>query len=294
MTDDSPANSGRRNLANVSGRQHLGLSVGAAFIGLVTAVGVRLFNQAIAFIQSATGSLEAAGAWTIPLTLALGGVLAALFLHRFGQKTPLTAVPHIIDAVASERIQLHRRNGLVYVLASAWSIGIGAPVGADTPAAMIGGHLGFTLGRSLRQRDLFIRVLVVAGVAAGIAATFFAQLAAIFFALEVVLGGFGGAVYVVPILIAVAADVVHLVDHHRAVAVALVGDLAEMRDDAVVVPDHPGEERIAPSQARDEVVTDLVADASRRIRAARDGGAAAGSARIHARRAPRLPRALGH
>jgi CIC family chloride channel protein len=47
---------------------------------------------------------------------------------------------------------------------------------------------------------------VVAGVGAGISATFFAQLAAVFFALEIVLGGFGGALYAVPVLIAVAAS----------------------------------------------------------------------------------------
>ncbi|MEZ4768254.1 MAG: chloride channel protein [Caldilineales bacterium] len=46
---------------------------------------------------------------------------------------------------------------------------------------------------------------MVAGVGAGISATYFAQLAAIFFALEIVLGGFGGVVFVVPTLIAVAS-----------------------------------------------------------------------------------------
>ena len=49
----------------------------------------------------------------------------------------------------------------------------------------------------------FVRALVVAGVAAGISSTFLAQLAAVVFAFEVVLGGFGGIVFVVPTLIAV-------------------------------------------------------------------------------------------
>jgi CIC family chloride channel protein len=44
---------------------------------------------------------------------------------------------------------------------------------------------------------------LVAGVAAGISSTFLAQLAAIVFAFEVVLGGFGGIVFVIPTLIAV-------------------------------------------------------------------------------------------
>ncbi len=40
---------------------------------------------------------------------------------------------------------------------------------------------------------MFIRTLVVAGAGAGIAATFFAHLAAVFFARGIVLGGFGAA-----------------------------------------------------------------------------------------------------
>jgi H+/Cl- antiporter ClcA len=54
---------------------------------------------------------------------------------------------------------------------------------------------------------VFIRVLVVAGVAAGISSTFFAQLAAIFFALEITLGGLGGVFFVAPTLIAVVMSV---------------------------------------------------------------------------------------
>jgi CIC family chloride channel protein len=99
---------------------------------------------------------------------------------------------------------LNRRNGVTYILASLLSLGVGAPVGTDTPSAMIGGHLASWFGQRFRQREVFIRALVVAGVGAGISATFFAQFAALFFAFEVVLGGFGGAVFVVPTLIAIA------------------------------------------------------------------------------------------
>ena len=55
---------------------------------------------------------------------------------------------------------------------------------------------------------VFVQALIVAGVAAGISATFLAQLSAVFFALEVVLGGFGGLVFIVPTLLAVATSAV--------------------------------------------------------------------------------------
>ena len=78
------------------------------------------------------------------------------------------------------------------------------PLGADTPSAMIGGHLGSIAAIRLGWPSTFVRALVVAGVAAGISSTFLAQLAAVVFAFEVVLGGFGGIVFVVPTLLAVA------------------------------------------------------------------------------------------
>ena len=94
------------------------------------------------------------------------------------------------------------------VAGAAVGLGMGMPVGADTPSAMIGGHLGSWVALRLGWPTVFVQSLIVAGVAAGISATFLAQLSAVFFALEVVLGGFGGLVFIVPALLAVAASAV--------------------------------------------------------------------------------------
>jgi CIC family chloride channel protein len=190
-----------------------GLCIAAAVVGLVTAAGVHLFNQGFGFINQMTmgtfGSMPApAGTIATILIPALGGILVALIMHFFSKPDRLVGMPHVIEGVAEQSGKLNYRNGLVYILASMVGIGFGAPVGADTPSAMIGGHFGTWLAQKLRWPDVFIRVLVVSGVGAGISATFFAQLAAVFFALEIVLGGFGGAIYVVPVLIAVVASVV--------------------------------------------------------------------------------------
>ena len=68
---------------------------------------------------------------------------------------------------------------------------------------MIGGHLASAAAVRLGWPTTFVQSLVVAGVAAGISSTFLAQLAAVVFAFEVVLGGLGGIAFVVPTLIAV-------------------------------------------------------------------------------------------
>jgi CIC family chloride channel protein len=195
----------------ISWLAYLGLGLAAAILGIFTSIGVWLFNQAFNAIHSLTfdtigGALQPIGAWTIALIPAIGGIFVALIMKFGTRPDKLAAMAHIIDGVAEHGGRLNVHNGATYVFASALGLGVGAPVGADTPSAMIGGNLASWFGQRFRQRELFIRALVVAGVGAGISATFFAQFAAIFFALEIVLGGFGGVLFVAPTLIAIATS----------------------------------------------------------------------------------------
>lgn len=196
----------------ISGRAYLGLCLAAALVGLVTSVGVWLFMKGFGLINSLTlgrfGSLPAPiGVIATVAIPALGGLIVALWMHTLSKPDKLASMAHVIDGVAEQGGRLNYRNGAVFVIGAMLGIGFGAPVGADTPSAMIGGHFGTWLAQRMRWPAGFIRVLVVAGVAAGISATYFAQLAAVFFALEIVLGGFGGALFVVPTLIAVVVSV---------------------------------------------------------------------------------------
>ena len=191
---------------------HLGLWAVALALGSVTAIGVWLFNQAIDAVGSIVSdvlvpALGPLGAWSIVPILALAGVLVAAIV-RFMRPERLAAMGHIIDGVAEHEGRLDQRNAAVTVAGAAVGLGMGMPVGADTPSAMIGGHLGSWVALRLGWPTVFVQALIVAGVAAGISATFLAQLSAVFFGLEVVLGGFGGLVFVVPTLLAVAASAV--------------------------------------------------------------------------------------
>jgi CIC family chloride channel protein len=172
---------------------------------------VWLFLQGFAFIDSLTlgtfGALPPPAGWlATALIPAVGGLLVAVGMRTLSRPARFAAMAHVIDRVATGGGRLDLRNGAAFVVTSLIGIGFGAPVGADTPAALIGGHFGAWLAQRLQWREDFVRALVVAGVAAGIAATYFAQLSAVFFALEVVVGGLGGPVFVIPALIAVVAS----------------------------------------------------------------------------------------
>src|SRR5574341_941850 len=119
----------------ISWAAYLGLGLAAAILGVVTSVGVWLFNQAFNAINSLT--FNSISGWAIALIPMVGGIVVALIMKYGSKPDKLAAMAHVIDGVAEHGGRLNTRNGFVFVIASAVGIGGGAPVGADTPSAMI-------------------------------------------------------------------------------------------------------------------------------------------------------------
>ena len=93
-------------------------------------------------------------------------------------------------------------------LASALCIGGGGSVGREGPIVQIGSALGSTLGRIARVAEPRMRVLVACGAAGGIAATFNAPLAGVFFAMELILRDFAAESFGMVVVSSVTASVI--------------------------------------------------------------------------------------
>jgi len=98
--------------------------------------------------------------------------------------------PEVLLAVAQRGGRIRPAVAVVKALASALCIGSGGSVGREGPIVQIGSAMGSTVGQALRMSDDRIRTLVACGAAGGIAATFNAPIAGVFFALEVIVGEF--------------------------------------------------------------------------------------------------------
>ena len=146
---------------------------------------------------------------------ALGLLVVSWFTRRYAPEAQGHGVPEVITAVARHDGVIRPRVSLVKILASGVCIGTGGSIGREGPIVQIGSSLGSVFGQTFRLSARNIKVLVAAGAAAGISATFHAPLAGVMFASEIILGSFA-VESLTPIVIAsVLADVVqtHVGEH---------------------------------------------------------------------------------
>src|ERR1700712_1805399 len=125
--------------------------------------------------------------WKAVFLPVLGGLLVGL-IARFGSdRIRGHGMPEAIEAVLMRGARISPKITFFKPVATAIAIGSGGPFGAEGPIIMTGGAAGSLLAQLLKMSDAERTVLLVAGAAAGMSATFLAPLAAILLAVELFL-----------------------------------------------------------------------------------------------------------
>ena len=116
------------------------------------------------------------------------GGLAIGLMARFGsEKIRGHGIPEAIESILIGESKVQPRVALLKPLASAIAIGTGGPFGAEGPIIMTGGALGSIWAQFIHLTADERKTLLVAGGAAGMAATFNAPLASVLLAVELLL-----------------------------------------------------------------------------------------------------------
>jgi CIC family chloride channel protein len=116
-----------------------------------------------------------------------GGLVIGL-MARFGsEKIRGHGIPEAIESILTGGSRIQPRVALLKPLASAIAIGTGGPFGAEGPIIMTGGAFGSIAAQLLHLTADERKTLLVAGAAAGMAATFDAPLASVLLAVELLL-----------------------------------------------------------------------------------------------------------
>ncbi|HSS32647.1 MAG TPA: chloride channel protein [Solirubrobacterales bacterium] len=164
------------------------LSAGVAWcllrlIGLITNL---VFYQRFGTALVAPGEGHHSPA-LILLAPVCGGLVIGL-IARFGsEKIRGHGIPEAIESILVSGSKVQPRVALLKPIASAVAIGTGGPFGAEGPIIMTGGALGSIWAQFLHLTADERKTLLVAGAAAGMAATFNAPLASVLLAVELLL-----------------------------------------------------------------------------------------------------------
>jgi CIC family chloride channel protein len=148
------------------------------------------------------------GMWFVVGAPVVGGLLYGPLVARFAPEARGHGVPEVMLAVAHHGGRIRPQVPVVKALASALCIGSGGSVGREGPIVQIGSAIGSVIGQLGRVSEERMRLLVACGAAGGVAATFNAPIAGVFFALEVILRNFEPRSFGFVVVSSVTADAI--------------------------------------------------------------------------------------
>ncbi len=126
------------------------------------------------------------GLWVV-LIPPIGGLVVGVMVHYWEPTLKGHGIPEAMEAVLFGHSRMRLRVAILKPLATAFAIGTGGPFGAEGPIIQTGAAIGSLFGQAVGLTPYYRRVLLAAGAAAGMAATFTAPLAGILVAVELLL-----------------------------------------------------------------------------------------------------------
>jgi chloride channel protein, CIC family len=192
MPDERAGGRGRRGARALVGgelRQVARLSqqvlVAAALVGVTVGAAVGAFDRVVAEI--AIDELLHAPAPVQVVAPMLGLLLSAAALRWIGDRASPATSDEYLRAFHGKQVRFDRRAMIGRVAASAATLGSGGAMGLEGPSVYLGAGIGHAMRRRVRAllSDDDLRLMLVAGAAAGIGAIFKAPATGAVFALEV-------------------------------------------------------------------------------------------------------------
>jgi CIC family chloride channel protein len=117
----------------------------------------------------------------------IGGLIIGLMARYGSDRIRGHGIPEAIESILINGSRIDPKVAILKPLSSAISIGSGGPFGAEGPIIMTGGAVGSLIAQFFHLTSSERKTLLVAGAAAGMAATFAAPVAAALLAVELLL-----------------------------------------------------------------------------------------------------------
>lgn len=128
------------------------------------------------------------GLWLIPAVTTLGGLLSGILVYSFAPEAEGHGTDTAVNAFHHREGLIRSRVAPVKTVASAITIGSGGAAGREGPIALITATLGSYYAKLAHRSEEHRRLLLLAGMAAGLAAIFRSPMGTGVFAIEVLYG----------------------------------------------------------------------------------------------------------
>jgi CIC family chloride channel protein len=169
----------------------------AVIIGLVTSVVAQILLRLIGLITNISFYGRVSSQFTSPagnhlglfviLVPPIGGLIVGLMARYGSEGIRGHGIPEVMEQVLRNRSRITPHLTWLKPLSAAIAIGTGGPFGAEGPIIATGGAMGSLVGQFLRTSGDERKVLLSAGAAAGMAATFGSPVAGVLIAVELLL-----------------------------------------------------------------------------------------------------------
>ena len=151
---------------------------------------IALFTNAFYYGRISTVFVSPAAnhlGWYAVLVPVAGGLIIG-FMARYGsERIRGHGIPEALESILINGSKVQPRLAILKPLSAAISIGSGGPFGAEGPIIMTGGAIGSIVSQLFHLTAAERKTLLVAGAAAGMAATFATPVAAVLLAVELLL-----------------------------------------------------------------------------------------------------------
>ena len=162
----------------------------AAFVALFLLKLIGFFTNVFYYQRFSTAFVSPVGnhlgAYAIAVPV-IGSLIVGLMARYGSEQIRGHGIPEAIESILMNGSRIKPRLAILKPLSAAISIGSGGPFGAEGPIIMTGGAFGSIFAQFFHFTSMERRTLLVAGAAAGMAATFAAPLSAVLIAVELLL-----------------------------------------------------------------------------------------------------------
>jgi len=160
----------------------------SALIGLGVGFAAVIIKNLVHFIQLLlTDELYQPYHYLYFITPIIGILLTVLFIRYINKRPVGHGIPGVLYAISKNNGIISRHNLYSSIITSAITVGFGGSVGLEGPTVATGAAIGSNLGRYFRMNYTHIILLLGCASCGAMAAIFKAPIAAIVFALEVIM-----------------------------------------------------------------------------------------------------------